>query len=290
MKNINVFAAELPTLNVLSEKISQSEGTTFKPLTDSQWSTIGLNPERKLISLENGYRIDFVFSSKDLPRPQIKEEAELRVLDLDHEPSKEELGEIYEQVAAEFCARVIAKTVKFSAYYHEKRQCLIFDCKEDLAQRGLSLLINAIGSVETKTLHCSGISNSLTTNMLECIKNPEAHQNVIEFAGFEAGNLLVMANLGKDVVRFKGDYPIEQVRELIEDGYEIKEINLCKDSLSFTINEKFKIKNVKSLFDIDDMDFDCQEDLLLHTQYLELEIMTSHCDDLRSYFDKQAEN
>lgn len=289
MKNINVFAAELPSLNVLVEKINQADGITFSPLTESQWSTIGLNPESKLTNLENGYRIDFIFSSKDIPKAQIKEESELRLLALQRELSKEEIADMYEQVAAEYCERVIANTIKFSAFYHEKRQCLIFDCKEFLSKRGLSLIINAIGSVETKTLHCSGISNSLTTNMLDCIKNPDEHQHEINFAGFEAGNLLVMANKDNDVVRFKGDYPIEQVRELIENGYEIKEINLSKDSMSFTINEKFKIKNVKSLFDIDEIDFDSEEDRKLHNQYLELEIMTNHCEALRSYFDKHDE-
>lgn len=284
MKNINVFAAQLPALSVLEESLSNAEGLLFTPLTDSQWSKLGLNSEQQLVSLENGYRIDFTFAGKDIPKPQIKEELLKLIADMEYEPSKEEIEELNESIIADFCARMILKTVHFSAYYHTKRETLIFDCKESLAQGGLSLLIKALGSVETKTLHCSNISNSLTTNMLEQLNTGA---DLVSFAGFETGDLLVLTNAEKDVARFKGDYPTEQVQELLFDGYKVKQLNLSKDGIAFTINNEFKISGVKTTFDLDAFDFDDEEELRLHLQTLELEIVTSHCEELRSFFDKQ---
>ena len=285
MKNIHVFAAQLPALTVLEETLNNEEGLLFTPLTESQWSKLGLNPEQQLVSLENGYRIDFTFAGKDIPKPQIKEELEKIVAGMDYEPSKDEVGELCESVTADFCAKMISKTVKFSAYYHTKKETLIFDCKESLAQSGLGLLIKAIGSVETKTLHCSNISNSLTTNMLDQLNDEDT--DIVKFAGFETGDLLVMANQEKDIVRFKGDYPVEQVSELLFDGYEIKQLNLSKDGVSFSIDDSFKIKGIKASFDIEADEFMDEEDFKLHLQALELEIITSHCEILRGFFDKQ---
>jgi DNA recombination-dependent growth factor C len=284
MKNINVFAAQLPTITALEEAINTMTGLSFVPLTDSQWSNLGFNSLQQVVSLENGYRIDFIYASKDIPKPQIKEELEILVGGMDYAPSKDEVNELCESVTADFCARMISKTVKFSAYYHTKKETLIFDCKESLAQSALGLLIKALGSVETKTLHCSGISNSLTSNMLDQLN---AGADLIQFAGFETGDLLVLTNPEKDVVRFKGDYPTEQVSELLFDGYEVKQLNLSKDGVVFTIDKDFKIKGIKTSFDIEVGDFMDEEDFQLHLEALELEIITSHCEDLRAFFNKQ---
>ena len=284
MKNINVFAAQLPTITALEESINNTEGLMFSPLTDSQWSKLGLNSAQQVVSLGNGYRIDFTYAGKDIPKPQIKEELEKLIAGMDYEPSKDEIGELCESVTADFCARMISKTVKFSAYYHTKKETLIFDCKESLARSALSLLIKVLDSVETKTLHCSGISNSLTSNMLEQLN---AGTDLVQFAGFETGDLLVLTNQENDVVRFKGDYPTEQVSELLLDGYEVKQLNLLKDGVLFTIDSEFKIKGIKTSFEIETGEFMDEEDFKLHLQALELEILTSHCDDLREFFNKQ---
>lgn len=289
MKSIHVFAAELPGISVLESKVEEEQGVIFTALTDNQWSNLGFKVSRQFVALENGYRIDFTYSAKDYPKVQVLERINEVAEAWPHEPSKEEMGKITEEVNADFCARSIAKTVHFSAFYHEKKQILIFDCKAILAQRALGLLLKLVESIETKTLHCSGISNSLTANMLDQLTNPDTPfgTDKLYFAGFEVGGLLVMQNREKDVARFKGDYPTENIKELIEQGYEIKEIALSKDGLSFNLNHNFKIKGVKELFVIEDAMFDNADDYEIHKQTITLELMTSHCEQLRNAFDKQ---
>jgi len=288
MKNIHVFAAELPSISALESKVEEEQGVIFTTLTDNQWSNLGFKVDRQFVALDNGYRIDFTYSAKDYPKAQVLERINEVADTWPHEPSKEEMGKIAEQVNADFCARSIVKTVNFSAFYHEKKQTLIFDSKAALAQRALGLLIKLVESVETKTLHCSGISNSLTTNMLDQLNNSNSEYDTkLYFAGFEVGDLLVMQNKDKDVARFKGDYPTENIKELIEQGYEIKEIALSKDGLSFYLNHNFKIKGVKELFEVEGAMFDNADDYEIHKQTITLELMTSHCEQLRAAFDKQ---
>ena len=290
MKNIHVFAAELPSISVLESKVAEEQGVIFTPLTDSQWSNLGFKVERQFVALDNGYRIDFTYSAKDYPKAQVLERINEVVDAWPHEPSKEEMGKITEEVSADFCARSIVKTVHFSAFYHEKKQTLIFDCKAALAQRALFLLLKLVESIETKTLHCSGISNSLTTNMLQqlSLSDEQLGTDKLYFAGFEVGGLLVMQNKDKDVARFKGDYPTENIKELIEQGYEIKEIALSKDGIHFNLDHNFKIKGIKEQFQVEEAMFDNADDYEIHKQTIALELMTSHCEQLRAAFDKQS--
>lgn len=289
MKNIQVFAAELPEVSVLESKVEEEQGVIFTPLTDSQWSNLGFKAERQFVALENGYRIDFTYSSKDYPKAQVLERVNEVIEGLAHDPSKEEVGIITEEVNADFCARSIVKTMHFSAFYHTKKETLIFDCKSVLAQRALGLLLKLVESIETKTLHCSGISNSLTTNMLDQLTQQEEALGTdkLYFAGFEVGDLLVMQSAGKDVARFKGDYPTENIKELIEQGYEIKEIALSKDGIHFNLDHNFKIKGIKEQFQVEEAMFDNADDYEIHKQTIALELMTSHCEQLRAAFDKQ---
>lgn len=298
MKNIHVFQAELPVIAVIEEKLHQEEGVLFSPLLENQASKFGIHPDRSIVKLENGYKINFAYSWKKLPKTAIHEETERRI-----EASFTENGdmygyelkafqeEVFESVLAEYCAKVLPETIFFTAYYHTKSEKLIIDAKESFAQMAVSLLVRIIGSVETKTLHCSDVSNSLTTNMLECLYDSEACFQGIKFAGFNTGDLLVLGNQNKDVVRFKGDYPLEQVKELIEDGYKIKQINLSKDGVSFTLTEKFKIKQISTFFEIEgDDSFDDIEDLRLHEEAVELELIVNHCLTLKKFFDQSSDD
>lgn len=299
MKNIHVFATELPSLSDIEQKLSGAEGMLFSPLLENQSSKFGFNPESTFVALDNGYKINFVFSFKKLPKEAIKEEAERRLAiaetEADEHLSQAEFTEcqakMVEDVFNEYCEKVLPETEYFTAYYHTKSMKFIVDSKEEHAKRAVSMLVQLLGSLETSTLHCSGISNSLTSNMLECLNATEGQPEGIKFAGFNAGDLLVLGNPAKDVVRFKGDYPFEQVRDLLNDGYEVKQINLSKDGLGFTLTEKFKINSIRTFFQIEeDGRFDDPIDLRHHEEAVELELIVSHCQILKDFFDKSNES
>jgi DNA recombination-dependent growth factor C len=296
MKNIQVFQAELPVIAVIEEKITQEEGLMFSPLLESQSAKLGLNPNDPIVKLENGYKINFVFSWKKLPKASLAQEVARRVeatliedlIDIQIEELQQKVAE---EVFAEYCAKVLPETNFFSLYYHTKSQKLIVDAKEAYAQMALSFLIKVLGSLETATLHCSGISNSLTTNMIESLNDEQARFEGIQFAGFSTGDLLVLANTNKDVVRFKGDYPLDQVKTLLDEGYSIKQVNLSKDGVAFTLTEKFKIKQISTSYEIEeDGGSGDAEDLFLHEEAVELEIIVNHCEALKNFFDQNSDD
>jgi DNA recombination-dependent growth factor C len=300
MKNIHVFAVELPTFVMLEQKITEAEGMLFSPLLPNQSAKFGFHSEEPLIKLSNGYKINFTYSWKKLPLSAISEEASRRVeaVILDHVEFVDDdeaisiLNEkMIDSVLSEYCAKVLPETVHFSAYYHTKSEKFIVDSKEDFAERAIGMLCQLLGSLETTTLHCSGISNSLTTNLLESLNDDQERLDGLTFAGFDLGDLLVLSNETKDIARFKGDYPLDNIKELLESGYEVKQVNLAKDGIAFTLTEKFKIKQIKSTFDIDDHEsLNDVNDFNLHHDAVELELIVAHCDTLKTFFDQSEES
>ena len=298
MKNIQVFAVALPELTALAHKINKAEGMMFTPLLENQEAKMGFSPETPIQELSNGYKINFTFSWKKLPRQLIREEVERRVeltvIDYPELGDDETISILAENMAegvlAEYCGKVLPETCHFSAYYHTKHEKFIVDAKEDFAQRAIAMLCQLLGSLETTTLHCSGISNSLTTNLLSSLHDDQERLDGLTFAGFALGDLLVLSNQHKDVARFKGDYPLDNIKELLENGYEVKQVNLSKDGLAFTLTEKFKIKQIKSTLEIDDNDYgDDIEGFNLHVEAVELELLVSHCNTLKEFFDKSED-
>lgn len=296
MKNIHVFAVELPTFAMLDQKIIGAEGMLFSPLLPNQPAKLGFNANEPIVVLSNGYKLNFVYSWKKLPLSAIKEEANRRVeaVMFDHvefvgddEAIKQLTESMIESVYTEFCAKVLPETVNFSAYYHTKHEKLIVDAREDFAKRAIGMLCQLLGSLETTILHCSGISNSLTTNLLKSLGDDQERLNGLTFAGFDLGDLLVLGNETKDIARFKGDYPLDNVKELLDCGYEVKQINLSKDGLAFTLTEKFKIKQISSTLEIVEGDYD---NLDLHIEAVELELIVDHCNTLKAFFDQSEES
>lgn len=290
MKNIQVFKTQLSDISDLELFISEAPGLLFTPLTDNQWGKIGFAPSNTLTKLSNGYRIDFISSSKPMPKDEIKHALNELVATLDYTPAKQELEQLKESIIVDFCARVIPKTKKFSAFYHAEKELLIFDCSNSLVEQSVSLLYKIQSDSAFHCLYNKNISTAFTQKMAS-ILNKDEHDfsfSNLEFAGFECGDLLVLKNADNDVVRFKGDYPLRNVSELINDGYQIKEINLSKDSMFFTINDEFKIKSIKNDFDIEEDDFADDAEIIIHEQSLELELMSSFIDELTVFFDEYS--
>jgi DNA recombination-dependent growth factor C len=290
MKNIHVFQTELPVHAELQKLLDDNSGLLFKPCDESQAHTRGFQPE--LCALDNGFAIQFTTSFKTISKGALSVAIENKIKQIEEEDQRvvDELGEQLEisaQVRDDLIKVTPYEIRNFNAYYHTKSQLLIVDGTQEQSQQAVSLLIRLLGSLPTTTLHCDSISNSLSSHTLSSIDNKE-YGSTLVVAGFEIGDLLVLQNDEKDVARFKGDYPLDQIRELLFDGYEITQVNLVKDSMSFNFSNKFKITGIKNVIELDELTeqeaIDLEDYELLRTT-TELELLTSHITDLRNFFD-----
>lgn len=293
MRNIHTFSAELPSatkLRTIVEQASEKRSVYFEDCMPTQLSSFGFDGVNFDLPLSNGYMMTFVHEAKKLSMKAIKQEVDRRIKA--HEEStlekltKKQIGELKELVIKDFCMSAPTETDHVIAFYHTKEQLLIVDATEKLAQRVVNQLILAIGSLETKTLWCSSVSNSLTDNLANFSKHG---QSQLTIDGFEYKDKLVLSNQEKDKVSFKGDYPLEEVESLIDQGYFVKEVSLLGNDIEFTLTDDFKVKRITPHFEFDDEEFEDKQAYDEHFYSVFLEFVVNNLVKLKAQFDKLEE-
>lgn len=290
MKNIHVFKTELPTITAFEAALRDNEKLMFTRCREQDFSRFGFSPKATLTMLSNGYKIAYTYQEKKIPSATVKELVDEMVADFEKTEERpilrRERNEFKEQVLQHLCTKALATTTTFEAFYHTEHKLLIVDiASEALASSALKLICHCLQSVKTETLHVSEISNSLAINLAKSIR-----QKVdLGFAGFTLGDKLHLENVDGEQVKYKGDYYLEHIADLIADDYVVKLITLEKDNITFDFTSELRIKSIRvdpELFDEIDPD---DVDVSLIREATTLELMVNICLDLVKYFDKAAE-
>lgn len=293
MKNPTIFKVVLPDYFTVKGSVQDAD-LFFSECGETDYSTFGFIADEPVKKLSNGYQITFAHEEKVIPKPAYAKALNKAALELEQkqggELSKGQLLELKETVWNDLVKKALSKIATFTAYYHEKSQLLFVDVKKDLAHKAVGTLVHALGSVESNTLHVSGISNSLTTNIQEEIARSadEAEAgNALGFNGFEYADKLHLENSHKEKVKFDGDYTLDHVDELINDGYEVKRVRLRKDGIGFDLTDELNIRSISSNLEVEETLESTKEDIKQAETEALLEVLSANILELVKFFDKQ---
>ncbi|ASV44000.1 recombination protein [Pseudoalteromonas phage KB12-38] len=258
MKHISIYQTELPEMahfqNLLLDSQRVSEEGEEKmlllcpPCGEHSMSSFGFDPEHPILKTESGFCLQFKFETKKVTKTLVDQQVAKKIerLKLDNPEfnrlSKKQKSEITEEVKAGLVKRAIAEESFVKAYYHAESGLLILNVStEDKAGTILAFLRRMLGSLKTTTLHVDGVSNGLTKNIQYNIENDKG----LGFKGFSFGNILNLQNSDESKAHFNGDYELETLLDLINQGYEVVKVELERDGLGFTLNSDLKITGLK---------------------------------------------
>lgn len=287
MKNIHVYSAELPQMAEMIKAV-ELESRFFKDCEPNQFSSFGF-AENGITSLANGYEMKFIFEEKILPKAVINRECQKRI-EAEEETigmplERKERDTIKERLVSEMLERALTKVTVFNAYYHSNSERVFVDVSsEELAGRAMGEMCHALKSLKTSTLHVSGVSNSLTQNIRECITNEQD----LAFSGFYYADKLHMKNSEKESVKFDCDYTLDHVAELIDSGYTVQRVRIGREGISFDLTHDFKIKAIRHEFEAGMYETKEEEEQNLKEGLLE--IMAANVQELVNFFSKADEN
>ena len=170
--------------------------------------------------------------------------------------------EIRDQVMATLLATALVRTrAIITCFYHVERQHLMVSTtSKKLADICTSLLIQAVGSVKTETIHVSGVKHGLTTRLKHWL-NVEAGEysepgngEKSGFGEFQPVDNVALATSGE--VRRKmavsvGDLMInrEGILEAIQRGFEVKSLGLATAAIAFRLTDDFQFKGITHQID-----------------------------------------
>lgn len=256
MKHISIYKTELPSQQHFERLLLDSQRLTDEgeekiallcpPCSENGVSSFGFHPTHPILKTASGFCLQFKSEVKSIPKKLIDQLVEkkieaIKLDDPDFYLTKKNKQQIREEVFGELVRQTIAVSSYIKAFYHAESGKLIIDSSTDSTTGTiLAFLRRMLGSLKTTTLHVDGVSNGLTQN----IKTNIDQDKGLGFKGFSFGNTLNLENIEKSKANFNGDYELETIRELIEQGYSVVKVQLQRDGLTFILTDALKITGI----------------------------------------------
>lgn len=256
IKNAVVFSAELPSRDLMLGHLAE---IPFAPVGETMVSRAGFIPNHTTAELvtpiEGGYSFSVRLDEKHLPKAGVNravadviqayaDEHELLVADLDEDL----IGLLREQTLTKLIANALIKTTIVHCFYSEAAQFLIVPTTgSPLAQTVMSLLIKAVGSVKTSTIHVSNIKGGLTTRLKNRLGMDGEDGIESAFDGFTLGASCLL-KLKTDKAKFDMADLTEAsagLREALAAEMEVELMELVHHELAFKLTHDFKLRGLQ---------------------------------------------
>lgn len=254
-KNACVFSAELPSRDLMLTHLAE---IPFQPVGETFVSRAGFilnaTTAELVTPIEGGYSFSVRLDEKILPKMAVKRAVADAIVDyattngLDVTELDEDLiGLLNEQTMTKLVANALIKTTIVHCFYSEAAQYLIVPTTSSpLAQTVMSLLIKAVGSVKTSTIHVSNIKGGLTTRLKNFLGMDGEDGIETAFDGFNLGASCLL-KLKSDKAKFDmGDLTEASagIREALSGEMEVELMELIHHDLAFKLTHDFKLRGL----------------------------------------------
>lgn len=250
--NAIVFSAELPSIELVAQHLAE---IPFEPIGEVFRSRAGFiaNPiTGELVTpIEGGFSFTVRYDEKILPkasvRQAINEAIEAEEAELERSLDEDETGAITEATVTRLIANALVKTTVVHCFYSETDNFLIIPTTgKPLAQTVMGLLIKAIGSVKTATIHVDNIKGGLTTRLKNYLGADDMPAQEDAFEGFKLGDTCNMKH-SSDKANFNmGD--LTQAKqgliEALEGDMQVELMELVHEGVSFKLTHDFKLRAI----------------------------------------------
>lgn len=215
----------------------QLRSTGFVPVIEG-----GALVERFAGGLAFRVRID----DKIIPSAAVKAEVEKRAKAIEaqtgRKPGRKERAEIKEVVLLDLARRALVKTTASVTCFYEVATgyLIVATSSGKVSDHCVSLLISAVGSVKTETLHVSDAKHGLTTRLKEWLADDEG------FGDFQPCDEVALVNEGRKVsVKMSSLQQAHSgLTEALLSGFSVKSIGFHHGSVDFRLTDDFQLKRI----------------------------------------------
>lgn len=256
MKNVITYSTKLPNPYELEDILKQYQ---LPPLTDLSAVVHGFIPhpwgdgERMVLPFEGGYSFAVQTDEKIIPLTLVAQRLNVKVKELEAERggpiSRKEKTALKEQVYMELLPNALHKSRVILGYYNPEAGLLMLDTSSDSAGSNvIRLLIKALGTLKTTTIHVSDLKMGLQVRLKAYLKE-EPLEGTDPFQGFAVGTDVKLVGIEKEKVTFAKLDDVfsrrDEILTLLEQNYQVTELALTQGGTSFRLSSDFIIKGVK---------------------------------------------
>lgn len=255
ISNAIVYQADLPTLELVAQHLAEFP---FEPVGPSFVSRAGFIENKatgELVTpIEGGFSFTVRIDEKILPKAAVRRAQDDAVREYceQHDITAEQLDEdtngyIRESTLSRLIENALIKTTVISAFYSAEHKFLIVPTTSKLvAGTVIHLLIQAVGSVKTSTIHVADIKGGLTARMKKHLLGDDE-----AFGGFEIGQSLLLKGVAEaksDKLKIDmGDLDLAKAamtEALEERAMRIETMELVRNGVRFKLTDDFRLRGI----------------------------------------------
>lgn len=179
IKNALVYKAELPHAEALAKHLEEKPFVDPEPMAAGSIGFVPRDGYTMVDVFHGGVSFMVRIDEKIIPAGAVRAELDKRAkeacesMGLKRLP-KDEKAMIKDMIIAEFRHKALIKTTHVTCFYDIKHGHLVIPTTSKTTAGAItSLLIHAVGSVKTETIHVSDVKHGLTTRMIAWIEGDD---------------------------------------------------------------------------------------------------------------------
>ena len=185
-------------------------------------------------------------------------------------PSRSARKEIKSEVIAALRARALVRTKIITCFYHPELEILIVPVSsQSLADQITKLLIRAVESIESRTIHISELAQGLTARLAGKVAGEDD-----TFAPFEISSSVWLVGPSGEKVTYQMDDTLDGAHEglqgLLAAGFFVDAVRLHYQDVEFKLTRQFKFRSVCFPAPAEVQDTETQGDLWRHEASVQL--------------------
>ena len=198
-------------------------------------------------------RIDEKVMPGSVIKAEVEKQVENIVLATGRKPGKKARAEIKEAVIADLAQRALVRTAaSITCYYHEESGFLIVPTtSQKIADTCVTLLVHAVGSVKTETIHVSDVKHGLTTRLKNWLGG-----DMDAFGAFNPCDQAALADTEGRKLNVKMG-SLQTAREGLEAAirrdFSVTSLGFGHQGVEFRLTDGFRIKGLRSVAQDDQM-------------------------------------
>ena len=257
IKQAIVFKAEIPTdVDALNKHLKEHQFNELLPNAANGAGFVNVSDEHSLIApFHGGLAFRVRYDEKILPasviRAEIDKVATKIHIETGRKPGKKERAEIKERVIHVLTRLALSRTVaSVICFYHTESGYLIIPTtNKKFADIAVTLLISAVGSVKTETIHVSNVKHGLTTRLKKWLRRDIDNIAPVDIFGeLQPSDEVALVGDGgrKIAVKMESlDAAEDALKEALTKGMEVTSLGFNHEGIEFRLTHDFRLRGIK---------------------------------------------
>ena len=254
IKAATVYKAELPTSDALAKHLAEKPFTECQPHEIRSHGFVTVTEDNLVVDFPGGLALAARIDTKVIPTSEIAKETKKlteRFTEIGgRKPNKSERADIKEAAILSLAKTAFVKTAIIRVFYHRATGYLIIPTTSaKLCDQITSMLVQAVGSVKTETIHVSNVKHGLTTRL----KNWLGHQSGQfsdghDFGVFEPRGEVALAQEKRKISIKMGGLQAASsgLNEALAGGFEVTSLGFTfSGETEFRLTHDFKFKGIE---------------------------------------------